>query len=1004
MPDSGHSQEDKAVVLEDTAPPSNERAATPGHVPAAIRTPDQRLRVFVSSTLQELAPERAAARQAITGLRLSPVLFELGARPHPPRELYRAYLAQSDVFIGIYWQRYGWVAPGETISGLEDEYRLSGDKPKLMYVKTPAPAREPGLQALLHRIQADDTVSYKPFATLDELRELIENDLALLLTERFEQAQAATSAPPASAERRRTNLPVQRSPLLGRKQELATATGLLQRDDVGLLTLTGPGGIGKTRLGLCVAANLLEHFADGVFVVSLAPITDPALVTSAIAQALGVRETGGRPLVESLKDDLRDKRLLLVLDNFEQVVAAAPLVAELLSTCPQIKVLVTSRTPLHVHEEQELAVPPLALPDPRHPPAAKRLSEYAAVELFVQRAQDARPDFMVTNDNASAVAEICRRLDGLPLAIELAAARVRVLPPAALLARLERRLPLLTGGAQDLPARQRTMRGAIAWSYDLLDEREKTLFRRLSVFVGGCTLEAAEAVCNAAGDLALDVLDGVASLVDKSLLHLHAGDAEPRFGMLDTIREYALERLAESGEEDAVRQQHATYYWGLIEEAESYVSSAARQVWLDRLEAEHDNLRAALGWSETGTSDTETGRRLVGALSWFWFLRGYLGAGQRWIEDALAWNYELLTEHEKRLFRRLSVFVGGCTLAAVQAVCTAPVDPAEWREERSVHDGLASLVDTGLLQREAPGSPSHGSAAQADGDDEPRLTMLEAIREYALKRLRESGEEDAIRRQHAAYYLALAEEAEPHMVCVDREVWLDRLQVERDNLWAASRSGPETGLRLAGALAWFWLLRGDVNEGRAALENALARSPSPRSGTSASGMAARARALYGAGRLAATHGDYEAARPWLEESVALFRQREDKMGLARALVALGNAAAHLGDYAQAQGRARESLALWQALEQTDGIILCLAELAGMAAGQGQAERAGQLFGAADALFPASGILPDGSDRAAFDRRLSEARTHLDAAAFAVGQAEGQAMTLEQAVVCTSAGT
>jgi predicted ATPase len=642
-------------------------------------------------------------------------------------------------------------------------------------------------------------------------------------------------------------------------------------------------------------------------------------------------------------------------------------------------------------------VPPLALPDPRHPPAAKRLSEYAAVELFVQRAQDARPDFMVTTDNASAVAEICRRLDGLPLAIELAAARVRVLPPAALLARLEHRLPLLTGGAQDLPARQRTMRGAIAWSYDLLDEREKTLFRRLSVFVGGCTLEAVDAVCNAAGDLALDVLDGVASLVDKSLLHLHAGDAEPRFGMLDTIREYALERLAESGEEDALRQQHATYYWGLIEEAESHVSSAARQVWLDRLEAEHDNLRAALGWSETGTSDTETGRRLVGALSWFWFLRGYLGAGQRWLEDALAWNYELLTEHEKRLFWRLSVFAGGCTLAAVQAVCTAPIDPAQWREERSVHDGLESLVDTGLLQREAPRSPPQGGPAQADGDGEPRLTMLEAIREYALKRLRESGEEDAIRQQHAAYYLALAEEAEPHMVRADREVWLDRLQVERDNLLAALKSGPETGLRLAGALAWFWLLRGDVNEGRAALENALAHSPSARRGAPNSCTAARARALYGAGRLAAAQGDDHAARPWLEESVALFRQREDKMGLARALVALGNAAAHLGDYAQAQGRARESLALWQALEQTDGIILCLAELAGVAAGQGQAERAGQLFGAADALFPASGILPDGADRATFDRRLSEARAHLDAVAFAAGQAEGQAMRLEQAV-------
>jgi predicted ATPase len=654
-----------------------------------------------------------------------------------------------------------------------------------------------------------------------------------------------------------------------------------------------------------------------------------------------------------------------------------------------------------VHEEQELAVPPLALPDPRHVPAARRLSEYAAVELFVQRAQDARPDFVLTTDNARAVAEICRRLDGLPLAIELAAARIRVLPPAALLARLERRLPLLTGGAQDLPARQRTMCGAIAWSYDLLDEREKTLFRRLSVFVGGCTLEAAAAVCKAANDPAPDVLDGVASLVDKSLLHLHAGHTEPRVGMLDTIREYALERLAESGEEDALRQQHATYYWGLIEEAESHLSSAERQVWLDRLEAEHDNLRAALGWNATGTSDTETGKRLAGALLWFWFLRGYLGpvpAGQRWLEDALAWNYELLTEHKQRLFRRCSVFAGGCTPAAVQAICTVPgLDAAEGSDEHAVRDGLESLVDTGLLQREAAGSPPHGVPAQADGDDEPRFTMLEAIREYALKRLRESGEEDTIRRKHAAYYLALAEEAEPHLVRAEREVWLDRLQVERDNLRAALRSGAEVGLRLAGALSWFWLLRGDVNEGRASLENALAHSSSLRSGTSASGMAARARALYGAGRLAAAQGDDDAARPWLVESAALFRQREDKEGLARALVALGHAAAHLGDHEQAQDHARESLALWQALGQTDGIILCLAELAGLAAGQGQAERAGRLFGTADALFPATGILPDGSERAAFDRRLSEARAYLDAEAFAAAQAEGQAMRLEQAL-------
>src|SRR6266487_47153 len=314
------------------------------------------------------------------------------------------------------------------------------------------------------------------------------------------------------------NLPIQPTPLIGREQEVATVAALLRRDDLRLLTLTGPGGTGKTRLGLQVAAELSDRFADGVFFVNLAPLSDPELVIPATAQALDVQEIGGQPLLELLKGSLREKHLLLLLDNFEQVVGAAMYVADLHAACPNLKVMVTSRMTLHIRGEQEYTVPPLAVPDPKHLPDLVVLSQYEAVALFIQRAQATRPEFQVSNANAPAVAEICVRLDGLPLAIELAAARIKVLPPQALLARLGQRLAVLTGGARDAPTRQQTLRNTIEWSYQLLDADEQRLFRRLSSFVGGCTLEAIEAVCTELDGEVRQVLDGVASLIDKSLL------------------------------------------------------------------------------------------------------------------------------------------------------------------------------------------------------------------------------------------------------------------------------------------------------------------------------------------------------------------------------------------------------------------------------------------------------------------------------------------------------
>ena len=379
-----------------------------------------------------------------------------------------------------------------------------------------------------------------------------------------------------------------------------------------LVTLTGPGGIGKTRLSVQVTAELVEAFPDGVWLVRLSRLTDPALVLPTIAQTLGLKEQGSHSMADLLRTHLAQKRLLLLLDNVEQVVGAAPEVAGLLAASPGLKVLATSRVPLHLRGEREYALGPLPLPDPGHLPAAQELSQYAAVALFIERAQETKPDFAVTSANAPAIAAICARLDGLPLAIELAAARVRVLPPEALLARLSAQLSaqlqLLTGGARDLEVRQQTMRATIAWSEDLLAPSERVLFRRLAVFVGGCTLEAADAVCAApegAEPLGQDVLDGLSTLVEQSLVQQREEDGEPRFGMLHVIREYVLERLEASGEAAALRRAHVVHFLALAELAQPELTGPEAGAWLERLEREHDNLRATLGWARAA--------RLLGA-------------------------------------------------------------------------------------------------------------------------------------------------------------------------------------------------------------------------------------------------------------------------------------------------------------------------------------------------------------------------------------------------------
>jgi predicted ATPase/serine/threonine protein kinase len=430
------------------------------------------------------------------------------------------------------------------------------------------------------------------------------------------------------AEPRATSLPVQRTPFVGRDVEVAALRQLLHRDEVRLVTLTGPGGIGKTRLALHVAGELAGHFAAGICFVPLSAVSDAGLIASAIAQAVGVQATGAQSPHESLKEYLLGLRqpMLLLLDNFEHLVSAAPLVAELLSIGPKLKVLVTSQAPLHVYGEHEFPVPSLGLPDPKSIPTLDALSQLPAVALFVERAVAVKRDFKLTRENASAVATICARLDGLPLAIELAAARIKLLSPSAMQARLERCLNLLTGGARDLPARQQTLRGTIDWSYGLLNAAEQKLFRRLSVFVGGCTLEGVEAVCDAKGDLGVDVLDGMASMVDKSLVQqVDHFEGESRFVMLATIREYARERLAASGDEATARRAHAAYCLVLAEEGAE--PDGAQQQWLERLDLEHDNFRAALDWL-IANGDSDWGLRLGAALFRFWETRELLSEGR----------------------------------------------------------------------------------------------------------------------------------------------------------------------------------------------------------------------------------------------------------------------------------------------------------------------------------------------------------------------------------------
>jgi predicted ATPase len=580
----------------------------------------------VSSTLGELAEERQAVSRAISALRLTPVMFELGARPHPPQELYRAYLTQSDVFIGLYWQSYGWVGPGMDISGLEDEFQLSQAYPRLLYVKVPAPDRQPRLTEMLARIEAEGSVAYRHFRTARELGRLVRDDLATLLSEQFAAAHlpAAAAAPPGRRGPR--PLPVDPTSLVGREQAIAEVAGLAGSPDVRLVTLTRLGGIGKTRLAVAVGERLVDRFGGRNAFVPLAAVTEPELVLAGAARAVGVELAGSGSPLEALAEYFGDDRWLLILDNLEQVVDAAGDIAALLARCRGVVILATSRTVLGLRAEREYPVPPLSLPADLAGAPIAELAAAPAVALFMDRARAARPGFALTDANATAVAEICRRLDGLPLAIELAAARTRLLDPDALLRRLTASLDALGTGAVDLPERQRTLRATVEWSVGLLADAERSLLELAAVFVDGWTAEAAARVAGLDED---DVLDRFEALARHSLVYLDPADDGPRLRMLETIRAFMAERLAARADAAEIRRRHADHYRALTEQADRPLRGAGQREWCQRLDADEGNLAAAVRWYLD--NDPEPLPHLFRILWLFWFLRDHLGEAHSWV-------------------------------------------------------------------------------------------------------------------------------------------------------------------------------------------------------------------------------------------------------------------------------------------------------------------------------------------------------------------------------------
>jgi predicted ATPase/transcriptional regulator with XRE-family HTH domain len=777
-----------------------------------------------------------------------------------------------------------------------------------------------------------------------------------------------------------TNLNRPLTPLIGRERTVRMVCERLMNPRTTLLSLTGPPGIGKTRLSLEVAAELLNEFEDGVFFVPLATVDNVELVPIAIAETLQVQEVAGRSHL-ALKDHVRDKQVLLVLDNFEQIVGAAPVLVDLLSVSPYLKLLVTTREALHVRGERRFPVPPLELPDLSER-SRDALARNPSVQLFVDRAQATDPDFYLTDQNAAAVATICARLDGLPLAIELSAARIKLLSPQEIQLRLapagtvdpaRSRLELLTTRQQDVPARQRTLRGAIDWSHNLLDRGEQILFARLGVFAGGFTLASAQSICNSREDLPLDVPATIESLLDKSLLrpqprqvasvaessqHSHetaARGTEPfeavaalRFTMLETIREYAMERLAERGEEEETRQYHAEYFLELAETAGPELRGSRQATWINRLEGEYDNIRAALAWS-LGNGDVEAGLHFAAALGWFWFVRGHFGEGRIWLESALAKIDSMPSKVDRQTVQIIRT--RGRILNSLGRLAVRQTDLAA--AERFLEESLELWRGLEDLRGVASALGQLGFIAIEHGD----FARAYSLMEESLDNWRVLGER----------------------------------------------------LGIAEALHGLGIIAGDTGHYDHA---ARLLSESLAIHRELADRGAMANALQNLGGVEMSRGNYDQAALLIEESMALAQEQGINWLVADAQLLGASLALRLGNPERCGVLLGKCLPYYQEAGSLARVTSCLAvsaELAhteaqaqrGRAAGPNESQahlsRAARLLGAVYALRAAAGaaILPADPDNT--DRTLAFVKAALDEKTFSRAWAEGTRMTVDRAI-------